>query len=1088
MRLPVDLGLGGVANYTVCAPDGGLIGVSQFNDALYTAAVQHRYLSEVEGAIQVVDAANARILGQGGVRAVEGFKAWDPFFYNPLYSYAFQKVSGHDFGAAREQVANRLFTTPDDPRQHQPNALLQAIADAAVAVGDYRQWDETRQFLEVTKTTVTLVALTAAAYASGGTLTPLLVLQITDLAADVALKAVEHFVKTPHDYTLAETSQLLATATDSEPIRQWTSASERLADGKTVLTHESAEKYMQWRSSVIANSRAAETLYELSGNWDTWVALGEIAATPVGMAHVSELAQLVDTGANAAASLIALGDAMGETFQPYNDLKNRVKEQNIRNESEHQEFLAELGISGQSLTEFCPTIPLGLLNNRLQFSRSIGFGIWARLFDACKLRDFNDPARPGSLRYVQSFTFIVHNEQPVEIALESRSDMSLSLLHFWDDGVSPDELSVDERGEGRIARTLRRGRYEINVGADRPINESAYTITVTGDTSTGRTLTAAPTVRSTGQVRLSPWKGYRAQYQDGESVRIAADPVSGYQFVRWQGSATGSANPMEIRMDADKDVRAVFARIARHDDGVCSEGMTIAPDHYCTYPGANRVFSVAPSAGAQSPWSPELNRTAIKVDPYVDTVAHTFQAQELSDGSWWIEVMGAWSDLGVCRQGLTVEPGQYCTRAGTTEQFRVYAVDELIASDSRERFADGYAVLYSEPVAIDDEEVPVGDIVAHGGAAHVWTLGDPEGEDETGDDATPAPPDEQDDSIESDNVQYGYGGLYIDTSLQCSNGMGRVEASLVYISASEDGVFTEFGNGKFKVLPLAHYGFSLEDIQSDQDALNVAKQIASSHYEVVVGESRNCDEQDDSIESDNVQYGYGGLYIDTSLQCSNGMGRVEASLVYISASEDGVFTEFGNGKFKVLPLAHYGFSLEDIQSDQDALNVAKQIASSHYEVVVGESRNCDEQDLVDNRTGETIPAIESGDVAQGGRQGESADDDGTMTALLPDGRIVARLLAEGRIEFGFRPDGEGTILPASRFFPANAPVGRWLSSSHVEVDGNVLGRITAQLLADGRVEFGFLHEDGERILPATRFFPADARVDRWLRSSLIELE
>ena len=29
--------------------------------------------------------------------------------------------------------------------------------------------------------------------------------------------------------------------------------------------------------------------------------------------------------------------------------------------------------------------------------------------------------------------------------------------------------------------------------------------------------------------------------------------------------------------------------------------------------------------------------------------------------------------------------------------------------------------------------------------------------------------------------------------------------------------------------------------------------------------------------------------------------------------------------------------------------------------------------------------------------------------------------------------------------------------------------------------------DGERILPRSRYFPVTARVDRWLRSSLIEL-
>ena len=45
-------------------------------------------------------------------------------------------------------------------------------------------------------------------------------------------------------------------------------------------------------------------------------------------------------------------------------------------------------------------------------------------------------------------------------------------------------------------------------------------------------------------------------------------------------------------------------------------------------------------------------------------------------------------------------------------------------------------------------------------------------------------------------------------------------------------------------------------------------------------------------------------------------------------------------------------------------------------------------------------------------------------------------------------------------------------------------RIVAQKLEDGRIEFG-LEQDGERILPRTRFFPADAQVGRWLRSSAI---
>ena len=241
-----------------------------------------------------------------------------------------------------------------------------------------------------------------------------------------------------------------------------------------------------------------------------------------------------------------------------------------------------------------------------------------------------------------------------------------------------------------------------------------------------------------------------------------------------------------------------------------------------------RRGSRAASGAAQSPWSLELNRTGIKVDPYIDTVAHAFQSQELTDGTCWIEVLGVWNDLGACREGLSVEPGQYCTRAGTTEQFRVYAVDELIASDTRDRFPDGYAVLFSDPVAIDDQDVPVGDLVARPGPGHIWALGFADGEGGTGVDATPVAPDEQDDSIDSD--------------------------------------------------------------------------------------------------------------------------------------------------------------------------------------------------------------IDGGDVARTGRQSEPIDDEGIMTPLLPDGRIVARLLADGRIEFGFQPEGGDRILPRSRYFPANARVDRWLRSSLIELE------------------------------------------------------
>ena len=103
------------------------------------------------------------------------------------------------------------------------------------------------------------------------------------------------------------------------------------------------------------------------------------------------------------------------------------------------------------------------------------------------------------------------------------------------------------------------------------------------------------------------------------------------------------------------------------------------------------------------------------------------------------------------------------------------------------------------------------------------------------------------------------------------------------------------------------------------------------------------------------------------------------------------------------------------------------------------------------------------------------------------GRIVARLLEDGRVEFGWQPaDGE-RVLPRQRYFPPDATIDRWLRSSPVGVGGVELGRINARLLSDGRIEFAFTPTDGERIEPPARYFPADARENRWLRSTEIAI-
>ena len=103
------------------------------------------------------------------------------------------------------------------------------------------------------------------------------------------------------------------------------------------------------------------------------------------------------------------------------------------------------------------------------------------------------------------------------------------------------------------------------------------------------------------------------------------------------------------------------------------------------------------------------------------------------------------------------------------------------------------------------------------------------------------------------------------------------------------------------------------------------------------------------------------------------------------------------------------------------------------------------------------------------------------------GRIVARRLDDGRTEFAWQPSGGERVLPRLRYFPASVGHNRWLNSSPIEVDGEEIGRINVRLADDGRLEFAFTPPDGERIEPQARYFPAGARVGRWLRSTEIAI-
>ena len=124
-----------------------------------------------------------------------------------------------------------------------------------------------------------------------------------------------------------------------------------------------------------------------------------------------------------------------------------------------------------------------------------------------------------------------------------------------------------------------------------------------------------------------------------------------------------------------------------------------------------------------------------------------------------------------------------------------------------------------------------------------------------------------------------------------------------------------------------------------------------------------------------------------------------------------------------------------------------------------------------------------------------------------DVRIVARELTNGKIEFGLQQlqhtGSWGTPqLPRTRLFPTTAGLNRWLVSSPLTVSVAYMDdafsddfevRIAARRLNNGRVEFALQERRdggswGGVQLPTRRFFPASADVDRWLRSSVLDLD
>ena len=126
------------------------------------------------------------------------------------------------------------------------------------------------------------------------------------------------------------------------------------------------------------------------------------------------------------------------------------------------------------------------------------------------------------------------------------------------------------------------------------------------------------------------------------------------------------------------------------------------------------------------------------------------------------------------------------------------------------------------------------------------------------------------------------------------------------------------------------------------------------------------------------------------------------------------------------------------------------------------------------------------------QRGTVVSDWASMAASVPaaelSGRLRARRLSDGRLEFEFRTSAGDSIQPERRFKrPAELSPGVWTYSEFFtetvdEVEYTV-GRIAVRLSCAGYVEVALEQPDGTRMLPSGRsFFYQTATVNAWRRS------
>ncbi|MBK5193224.1 MAG: Ig-like domain-containing protein, partial [Flavobacteriaceae bacterium] len=128
-------------------------------------------------------------------------------------------------------------------------------------------------------------------------------------------------------------------------------------------------------------------------------------------------------------------------------------------------------------------------------------------------------------------------------------------------GLTNGSGSFDAETNVTVTATPNAGYAFVNwtANGDEVSSDSSYTFAITENTNLVAnfeviTYTLNVTAEN-GSVAKTP---DNPTYPSGTIVTLTPDPNDGYEFTRWEGDASGTDNPLQVTMDGNKNITAIF--------------------------------------------------------------------------------------------------------------------------------------------------------------------------------------------------------------------------------------------------------------------------------------------------------------------------------------------------------------------------------------------------------------------------------------------------------------------------------------------------------------------------------------------------